>query len=232
MIKESDKVVARYIDNGEYFSDAFEWYTSKYLFPVTLRSYLIILFILLSLGCSSLFYEALIKITNDKYPFPIYAFDQTQYFPFIKSLAKDKEPLDHSFSRYFLKTYVEYRENYMYSNFFGEGKERLTNKIKSFSSRKVYRDYLDFIDTEQNPDSPIVVYKNRVTRNINITNIELVRYNFAKVSFKSTETGAGAVKESNWKAEIGFQLDDIEEAFTRKDKLNFVVTSYKTYNTY
>ena len=143
MIKESDKIIAKYIDDGAYLKDAFEWYSSKYLFPITFRSYLIIFLALLILGITSLFYETLIKINNDKYPFPIYAFDQTQYFPYIKSLAKTKEPLELSFSRYFIKTYVLYRENYTYTNYIGGNKEQLLNKIQAFSSRKVYREYLD-----------------------------------------------------------------------------------------
>jgi type IV secretion system protein VirB8 len=232
VIRESDKIVARYIDDGTYFKEAFNWYASKYLFPVTLRSYFIIGFIALALGFSTIFYESLIKITTDKYPFPIYALDQTKYFPFIKSLAKEKEPLERSFARYFVRTYILYREKYEYLNFIGENKEILLNKIKAFSSRRVYREYLDYIDPEQNPDSPVVLYKNRTTRNIEIMEILFLKHNHAKINFKAIEDGPLEIKESNWTSEITFQLDDIEEAFKRKDKVNFIVTTYKTYPTY
>lgn len=173
----------------------------------------------------------LVEINASRYPFPIYALDQTKYYSQIHSISNPDESIEMSFAKYFVSTYVQYRENYNYNNFYGPESEAFFNKIKTFSSRKIYREYIDYMDVEQNSDSPIIKYKNKTIRNVVIKKVEL-RSSYAKVYFSSKEFGPFGVKEGDFISEINFQIDDIDEAFKRKDKVSFVVTGYKSYMAY
>lgn len=229
MLKESDHIIAKYIENGQYYKDAHEWYASKYLSIYPMRAFTLLIILALTMAICGMTYIYRLNVVSKKFPFPIYAYDETKYFPFIKPLAKEKEPISISVSRYLLKKYVEFRENYNYRDQIGEQKEILIKKIQALSSRKVFRHYIDYADPESNPMSPLVLYKNKATRKIEITNVVFVGYNQAEVYYTATvENQRGTSVSTNWKAIMYYRLSDISKVIQKAHNLSFLVTDYET----
>lgn len=233
MLDQVNKNIQRYVDSGEYFKDAKDWYASKYLFPFTLRS-VVILFFVIMVGATYI----LIDLARDdakikQYPFPIYAYDTINYFPLMKSIADIKEPINISVARYFAGKYIEFREEYKYMDLQGDGKIVLDKKIQALSSRRSFREYADYMDPELNPDSPYIKYKTQTQRVIKVKSVELFgRYDLperASVVYEAIERTKGNDVTSTWQADIDFTMLDLEKKdASNKTKLNFTVTNYVT----
>lgn len=229
MLKESDHIIARYIESGQYYKDGHEWYASKYLSLYPVRAFTLVIIVALTLAVLGMIYTYKLNVVSKKFPFPIFAYDETKYFPFIKPLAKEKEPISTSVSRYLLKKYVEFRENYNYKDQLGEQKDILTKKIQALSSRKVFRYYMDYVDPESNPLSPLVLYKNKTTREINVHDVVFGSNNEAEVYYTATiKNQKGDTIVTEWKATMSYRLSDISKVMEKKNNLSFLVTDYKT----
>lgn len=235
MVKETDQLIATYIESGDYYSDARSWYDYKYLAMTSQNAIVKAIIVLIGIAFLGMIYMYSLNVVSKKYPFPIYSYDETQYFPHIKPLAYQKEPISLSVSRYLVKKYVEFRESYEYSNYSGEEKDVQVQKVKSFSSRKVFRQYLDYIDPESNPSSPLVLYKLHTIKKITITDVKFLSANEAEVYYTATIINKRDYnsKQDNdnatkWKSNVSFRLSDIANVLTKKQKLNFIVTDYIT----
>ena len=115
----------------------------------------------------------------------------------------------------------------------GEAKAILEQKIRNLSSFKIFRNYLNYMDPDFNSDSPLISYKNHTQRIIKITKVELTgnpfRPDAAEVAFQAEERGVFGESVSTWKAEVDFNMSDIEKIFKKQSRLSFVVTRYNTY---
>lgn len=234
MLDQVNKNIQRYVDSAGYFTDVKEWYAYKYLLPYTLRSYII----LILLGVIISFYIMYQLVKQDaelKYvPFPMYAYDTVRYFPNIKPLSDVKEPINISVARYMASQYVKFRESYQYSDFEGENMQNSLSRIKTLSSLKIYRDFADYVDPEENPDSPIIKYKDKTRRVIEIKSVELFgQYDLperAKVVFEAIEKSKTSQDTTTWMAEINFKMLDLEKKDENgRSNLSFTVISYLTY---
>ncbi len=234
MLDQVNKNIQRYVDSAGYFTDVREWYAYKYLLPFTLRSYMMLILIAVSIA-SYIMYQLVKQDAELKQmPFPMYAYDTVNYFPHIQPLTDIKEPINISIARYMVGQYVKLRESYSYSDFQGENMTNALARIKTLSSLKIYRDYADYVDPETNPDSPLIRYKDKTRRTITVKTVELFGlYDLperAKVVFESKEKSKTAEEVTTWEAEINFKMLDLE----KKDKdgksnLSFTVISYTTY---
>jgi type IV secretion system protein VirB8 len=233
MLDQVNKNIQRFVDSGKYFEDAKQWYASKYLFVYSLRTYVIIFFVVIAFA-TKIMYDLFEQESSLKlYPFPIYAYDTVNYFPKIKPISTVKEPINVSVARYLSGQYVVFREGYTYNDFQGENRIILNNKIRSLSSRKIYREFLDYVDPSLNPDSPQIKYKNKITRTINVLNVELFgKYELpegAKVTYETVERERTESTSTKWVANIKFTMLDLE----KKDEdgnstLSYTVTNYKS----
>ncbi len=50
MLDQVNKNIQRYVDSAGYFTDVREWYAYKYLLPFTLRSYMMLILIAVSIA--------------------------------------------------------------------------------------------------------------------------------------------------------------------------------------
>lgn len=234
-ISESDRIIAEYLESGDYYKDARAWYCNKYLSISFQRSIILVITSIITFVFLGMCYTYSLNVVSKKYPFPIYAYDQTEYFPHIKPLSNEKEPISDSISKYLLIKYVEFRENYKFSDYVGQNKDIQIRKVQSLSSRKVMKQYVDQIDPESNPNSPMVIYKNNAIRKVKVSKIELVGSNQAEIYYTAAlyDSREGGVTDnventSQWKAVIIFRLSDISNVLEKKQDLSFVVTDYKT----
>ncbi len=232
MLKETDYIIAKKIESGQYFEDSLEWFIAKYGHIICFRSIMVISLLILCAGLGFMIVLSQMTFTVKSYPFPVYAIDEVNYFPNIKSISSEKEPINVSVARYLSGKYVILREEYRFSDQNGELKSIREQKIRNFSSFKVFRGYLNLIDPDYNYNSPLIIYKNHTQRVIKVENVTLRGNSFrpdsAVVLFKSIEKGRGEEKISYHNAYLEFNMSDIEKIFKKESRLSFVVTNYKT----
>lgn len=220
------------IESGEYFEKARNWYADKYLGVNTQVIASSIFLLIISTGAYFVVDSMMDKYFAVKYPVPIYVDDQVDFQSRIKSLAQGYESIDISVVRYLIAYYVINREEYRYN---GLNQDIIPEKllsIRSTSSRRVYTNYLNYMDPQKNPDSPILKYKLQTERTISIESIKFPegvnRPNTAHVIFKAIEKNSTKESASYWLAEINFSLNSITNVLDYKSNLNFIVTAYKT----
>lgn len=234
MIDPANKNIQRYVDTGDYFRDAVDWYCAKYISPMTHRSYLMVLIIVSIISAMSVFTLFFTSIEVKTYPLAIDAEDQVKFFPTVKALSTVQEPTNISVSRYLATRYVKGREEYKYNDFIGERGEFTRKMIQSMSSRRVFREYSDYVNPEINADSPQVLYKSFIQRLIKVQNVQLLGSRVvpdkAIVKYEVNEKSDTTESKSNWVAEISFSMIDLEKKDEKgKPTLSFTVTAYKTY---
>jgi len=235
MIDQVNKNIQRYVDIGDYFTDARQWYAYKYLLPYTLRTLAFIFFAIAALAAYIMFnlyqQESEVKIQ----PFPMFAYDSVNYYPRAKPISNVKEPINISVARYLSSEYIKFRESYNFKNLENEtSKTVLRNKIKSLSSRKVYNEYLDYIDPVKNPNSPIIIYKDTKEIEVQIDSVELMgQWDFpetAKITFSKIENDGDNKVVTKWNADISFTMLDLDKKNENgSSNLSFTITYYKTY---
>lgn len=227
------KEVALMVENGTYFEDARRWYVSKFLFLYCMRASLFFVGVLMLVAAYIMIDCYQTTFASMRVPFSIYAKDQVNYFPIIKPLAFQKEPLEVSIARYFVTKYVTLREAYAPFDYSEENKPTLLSKVGALSTKKTFKEFEDYIDPDENPESPIALYKNQVRRTITINNVELISNNNvlekAVVEFTATERSQSDAKNTKHKAEIDMLSSDITKVFEKKEELYFLVTKYKSY---
>ncbi|PIR38654.1 MAG: hypothetical protein COV35_05700 [Alphaproteobacteria bacterium CG11_big_fil_rev_8_21_14_0_20_39_49] len=248
-MKNQDKEIAQKIKDGSYFNDAHEWYMQRYITVVTERSFLIILagifcicFILLSLNLSAIIDK------TPKVPLPIEVDNSTDYFSFIKPIAKKEETTQEAMARYFIEDYVKTREEYLPDEMYGEKFQYKMKKVKSTSSKKVLNEYMNYMN-DLNPYSPVARYKDHTERAIKIRSVEFIgddkTSGQARVLFTATVieprtseeleeerlkegkvTGYKKISRSSWEATVHFRLPDIETIARTGAPLRFIVKYY------
>lgn len=232
-MNEAKRLIAKMIDSGEYFRDAKEWYAAKYLYPYTQRIYIGIIAGILIVFTTVIFKTALIDNTKERYPFPIYAEDEVKYFFKIKPISAGAEPVAISVARYFASIYVESREQYDFKIINDkENWKEMLRKVRELSSRKVFSDYVDYIDTSTNPDSPIIRYKDFTKRKIEIQKVEFPKISnnpaSAKIYYKAIEITSNDEKVSFWVADLNFSMSEIDKIIDDKSGVEFTITKYTT----
>lgn len=233
MIEGDNSRAREMLKDGTYFNAAFEWYALKCIYPMTARSAALILVCGVTYSVWLLISLNLKEFQQKFYPFPIFAVDHTLYAPSIKPLAIQKEPMDVSVARYLAQKYVEYREGYRPQNFSDDlNRQVLTDKLKSISSRRTFKEYQDFMNPDVNLQSPLIVYKNKTQRIITVTKIEMKgevsRPDYATIYFTAVEKNAESETKTNWVSEVDFMMTDISKVSTKDIPFDFKVTKYST----
>lgn len=221
------------VKDGSYFKDAIAWYSSKYIFPFTQRASMLVLAGILVVGVLIAVDAAKTSFVSLKIPFPMYAKDQVNFFSRIKPLTYRNDSIEISVARYFIGKYVELREGYNFLDFSSENKDLIFNKIRALSSHQVFRSYEDYIDPDENANSPIIRYKNQVVRLVKVNDIRISSPHgypeAATVSFTITERSRGESRAMEYEAKMSFLTSDMKKAFSKLEPLYFIVNKYRTY---
>ncbi|MCE3233339.1 MAG: ptlE, partial [Rickettsiaceae bacterium] len=213
---DTNKEIAEKIRDGSYYTDAREWYTRQYLYPITERTFLVIIasvvcfvFILSVANIKSLITE------NPIIPFPIKVENAADYFSFIKPLSQNSENTQEAVAQHLIEDYLRTREEYIPSEMRGDKLKHKLKKIKSSSSKTVLDEYKNYM-SELNPYSPVIRYGDDTTRSINIKSFKFIGNDAASgkahITFESVTKKPNEEPENKslWEATVLFRLPDIE----------------------
>jgi|SRR5271156_5183979 len=95
-MKDLNKQITESVKDQSYFKDSFDFYATKYLYPVNIRTQLAILTIFLVIAAGIAVNMFIKNYVSSDLPFPIYAQDEVKYYPILKPLASKKEPIETS----------------------------------------------------------------------------------------------------------------------------------------
>ncbi len=225
---EISKSVAQSIKTGQYFRDARKWYTEKYLYPLTERSLLVLVFAITSVAFLVVIYNfnALFPLKRE-IPFVIKVDDSLNYYSTIHPLLKGGEQPEDAITRYLLNSYVHAYETYDFD-------EMARNEaiIRGNSTKRVFKTYTNFMSAS-NPESPLLLYQRTATKTVKILSTTLFADNSevkkATVTFTTTLNDRLQHKTdtNRFQTEITFLMSDIKKVAEHKEPLEFVVTDYQ-----
>jgi type IV secretory pathway component VirB8 len=230
---DSHEEIAAKIKDGSYYEDALAWYMRRFVYPVTERTYLIIIsgILIFAFAISAMNISTLVG-ENEEIPFPIQVENSTDYFSVIKKLADSSETTQDAVAKYLIIDYLKTREEYFYSEMRGDKLKYKIRKIKSSSSKQVVNEYQNYIN-DLNPYSPIARYGNQTTRAIEIRSFKFLGNDTtvgkAVVRFEAITQSRNEKEEKRrlWEANIHFRLPDIETIARTGAPLRFLVNYYK-----
>lgn len=215
--------VQEYIKSGEYFKDARKWYNFKYIYPLTQRSFLLII--------CTFFLAVLIGLLINIYNlYPIvnqvrYSLNATSYQSSANIMKADTFSHDSraSIADIMIKNYLVHREMYDYDNL-----KLQFVFIQNNSTRIVFRKFFNFMNID-NPSSPVMRYQKYIRRSVNIVSTEYIKPDEAVITFNSIAKNAGGEIFENmvWQATINFQIDELNLDLPADSRFNFAVTNYR-----
>lgn len=228
-----------------YFDKAKEWYTAKYLEEYRNVCYLIVIFLTLVFSIYHGYKITSSSKTTVRIPFAIYFDDTTSYFAKIAPIVGQKhEGISLSLARYMLKKYVNLRENYSRDLLNASNWNVLLNKVSNLSSRKVYSDFIHLMNTQENPDSPILKYRFLKKCDVRVHDIIFTGTSRQKIPNSATiyfdqivSNGKNIVQVNPLKAYIEFSISNItapntkqpahrKNAISQPERIYFIVTKY------
>ncbi|MFK7973840.1 MAG: VirB8/TrbF family protein [Rickettsiaceae bacterium] len=222
-MESQSESLREHIRSGEYFANAQEWYKSKYINPLSQRSFLLILTTIVCI----LFLGSVISV---RHLLPIktkiqYAINTetnaNQSTQIIKAEKISDNPLL-SIADIMIRHYVVKRENYDYSDL-----QKQFVYVHNNSTRLVYNKFFKFMNID-NPNSPIMRYQKAATRITKIISTTYHGNNKGIVKFRavSKNIAGDILEDTTWQAEIDFESDPPSTNLPDAAKFNFVVTNY------
>ena len=215
--------VQEYIKSGEYFKDARKWYNFKYIYPLSQRSFLLIICVFFSAILTGL----AINIYN---LFPIvsqvrYSLNTTSYQSSANIMKADSIKHDSraSIADIMVKNYLSHREMYDYDNL-----KLQFIFIQNNSTRIVFRKFFNFMNID-NPDSPVMRYQKYIRRSVNIISTDYTKPDEALITFSTTAKNSGGeiFEDMIWQATINFQIDELNLDLPPDSRFSFAVTNYR-----
>lgn len=210
------------INNDQYFSEAWNWYCNKYLKQNTERVWLIALSILCTLILTlHIFALQTFFPLAPEIPFAIHVDGNDDDIHVIKKLSSDTKNPQIALASYLAAHYVKLREEYNYYNL-----EEQKEYIKANSSRLIYKKFLNHLDTNLNPNSPLLVYKKNGTRTVQVTDVKLYgnSNNNATVKIITHDNLTNIAKQQN--VLLKFTLSSIIPTVLKLVPLEFRVITY------
>lgn len=215
--------VQEYIKSGDYFKDARKWYNFKYIYPLSQRSFLLIICVFLSIilvGLVINVYRLFPIINQVRYSLKAISYQSSANI--IKADFIKSNPLA-SIADIIVKNYLTHREEYDYDNL----KQQFIF-IQNNSTRIVFRKFFNFMNID-NPSSPVMRYQKYIRRSINIISTNYTQQDEAVITFNSIakNTGGEISEDMIWQATINFEIDDLNLNQSPDSRFNFAVTNYR-----
>ena len=216
--------VQDYIKSGEYFRDARKWYLEKYLHPFMHRSLMFVLASMLFVLFSGMIINILTMMPIvQTVRYVILTKDTSQTNAHIIHANQIKNDPRKSIADIMVRNYINKRESYNYDTL----KSQL-NFIQNTSTKIVLKDFYSGI-TIDNPNSPVMRYQKYIRRSIQVIDVNYPNKTEATIKFKSTAKDASGqiFEDMAWKANLSFEMDNVDENALANTKFNFIVTDYK-----
>lgn len=233
-----DNSLSERIESGQYFKDAMNWYHSKFTNVQTQFSLMLIVAIIAFLAFIITFsgLVAFLPITEKKL-FVVYQSITPDTRLTLQTLSHPGDNPHLQLGKYYISEYVKSREEYSPAR-----NDRNLNFVSLMSDDATLQDYLNYT-SNTNPESPVIIYANRGTRDIVIKDFAYVdakgnevdepsNPQYAVVKFVAKENfGNEGSKISNYQANISFKYDKLEvdqktQKLTKEPKI--VITGYTT----
>lgn len=212
-----------YIKSGEYFKDARKWYNSKYLYPFTQRSMLIITcsVIIFIFFCVSFSLRDIFPIINQvKYSLNTQSYLDTANI--IRANEIENDPAA-SIADIMVRNYIIHREAYD-----ADKVDKQFLFIENNSTRIVFRKFSNYMNID-NPLSPMVKYQKYIRRSVEIVSVNHNSPEELEVTFNTiAKNNTGEIFENmTWQALVGFKIDEINPNLQSGSRFNFVVSNYR-----
>ena len=218
------KSVKTYVESGEYFADARNWYKYKYIHPFSHRSFLFIL----STVILALFFGIAINInalfpivTSVRYSTMTNS-SENKSAQIIRANQVNNDPLS-SIADIMIRNYVNQREGYDYDNL-----KKQFIYVKNNSTRMVFRRFYNYMNIN-NPSSPVLLYQKDIKRSCSLISSKFLTNTKSEVKFQSiARNNTGEVFENKiWQVIIDYEIDSIKIDLPNDTRFNFTVTDYQ-----
>ncbi len=228
---KQQNLIATQIENGQYFVQANKWYKSMYLYPYNQAFYTLLMLLILITTVVVVISIINKQYTSEKIPLAVYNDDQVYFISHIKPLARSYENTNISIARYMLEYYISLRESYSPSLLNEIKWKNFFEQVQALSSRRVFSEFVRYMDTNTNQMSPVLLYRTNTIRVISDIKIIFPEGNYNKpdmatVYFKSTEKGRETGETKEWKANIAFDMSDMYTEYPVQNNLHFIVIKY------
>jgi type IV secretory pathway component VirB8 len=217
--------------NTNYYDEALDWFFFKYVNINIYVRYTLVVTVIFVLAAFVIYKTAKLNKEAENYPFPIYFDNAVEYYPKIQSTGIKNENINLSIARYLIINYLKMRGEFDYNSLNPEKLNERLNYINNVSSLIVFQKYFKFINIDNNPESPLLKYRYKNSRIIDINDVEFLKNvdvpSYAKVSY--TVRSLIDDKETSEKrvAEINFFMSKINKRFIdSKKNINFLITNY------
>ena len=225
-----NRSISQHIKTGKYYEDAKTWYTSRFISPMSERTYLMILlgFYILALAVSG-YYYANTNPAQAQVTYMIPAEDISTTYAVVNPAGDSKEKPQIGITKYILSNYVINRESYSYDA------EKIKDQLSFIQYTTVGTEFLKYrtMNSIDNPYSPIMVYQDTHKRSIQVKKVDLLSSSSnvqqAMVYFQANlkNIATNQVISEDFVATINFKIDNIEMLMDLKSKtLGFLVTGY------
>lgn len=224
--------IAKKIKDGSYFSDSRRWYLSKYVFPITERSFLILISaVIIYMACILFFNLRGLLFENNERLFVTYTQDTSSKTSVLRELKVSKLSPQMAVIKRLVIDYLITREEFIPTKMNDKNYQRILKKIKSSSDKSVLNEYKTYMD-RLNPYSPFIRYRTGITREIAIKDFKFLTEDLTTgkvlVTFEATETNPnGTHAISSWKALIHYRIPDIETIAQTGAPMRFIVKYYR-----
>ncbi|MFK7761417.1 MAG: hypothetical protein AB8B46_04855 [Candidatus Midichloriaceae bacterium] len=219
------------LSNTGYYEEALDWFFFKYVNVNIYVRYTLIVTIIFILAAFVTYKTAKFNKQSKNYPFPIYFDNAVEYYPKIQSTGIKNENINLSIARYLITNYLKKREEFDSNSLNPEKLNERLNYINNVSSLIVFQKYFKFINIDNNPESPLLKYRYKNSRIIEIDNVEFLKNvnvpSYAKVSYRVRSLIDNKETSEEKVAEIDFFMSEINKRFIdSKKSINFLITNY------
>lgn len=244
--KQYFREISEKVESGEFFIEAREWYLSTYLNKFFERSYLVIIFFMLTVLMSmTIYYYISILPIKQSVPIQVEIEDSSVLSTRISYMGTNEKDfsINDIMLKYFSARFIEALESYDFRDDFKKLKKN-KNVISTLGNQDIIMYYDDLISLRSR-NSIILKYKKDVIREVFVNsgktelalkevspdNPDSNKYEVT-VNFTVRETDKyKGVSLSEWQAKIGLNFETIRYIRDKKDfsPLNYKVYSYRSY---
>ena len=223
-----NRSISEYVKSGKYYEDARIWYANRFIFPISERTYALILFscFAIMLLILVLFYMQ-IDPAAKQITYINSTDDVSSNYSVILPIGNNKDSPQLRVTKYLLANYVNQRESYSFDS--------IKDQLSFMRNTTVGSEYLKYENaiSINNPDSPIMLFQDTNTKQVKVTRIKMVEtvanYQQAMVYFQATLRNIPSNKtiSEDYVATINFKIDNIKTLIDQDSKtLSFLVTGY------
>lgn len=224
-MKSSENNIAEYIKSGRYFKDARDWYSNKFILPIAEKAWLV----LFAFVMSAVSFIVIVNINNilpmtKKFSVMVDVQDIFRNNTKVKNVNYFPNDPEKTIAQHLIYNFLKMREQYKFENI-----ERQQEIIKNISGKLVAESFNKLMQID-NPESLLAKYQDKITRFIEPQKITFNSDNQAIIIFDAYEKAPGKSEyyAGRFKADIYFEMSELEKTKNANDKFKFIVTEYNS----